>query len=245
MKYEETQKGNPYALTVRQHVFPKKSIERFVDDDGCVSVLLKKGGLKRFKPSNQVFCAMRSWDEVAEHGYMKRYEDQYQCLIDRLYDGDKILKKEDHEIISRMFVLWALRFDFANDPCLDVQTGLKGGVNRKDHEEILEKNGYKYVRDDGKFPGRQIASIRIHLLIDQLVFPGVKWGIIKSKSSEFIVPDTFGGCAIIPVNPKMCLIQGYKDEVISKRAVKDVNTMAVSRSINYVFARSFNLCPMG
>ena len=38
MKYEKTEKGNPHNLTINQHCFPSRSIERFSNNDGCVEV---------------------------------------------------------------------------------------------------------------------------------------------------------------------------------------------------------------
>jgi len=244
MRYEKTQKGNPHALTIRQHVFPKKSIERFSGADGCVSVLLKRQGLRRLRPNNEIFCAMRAWDESAERGYMRKIENKYQRLVDRLLVGDLHCTHQDHKIITHMFVLWFLRFDFSVEPCGDIESDLVGTVIEKNHEEILEKNGYKYMRVDGIMPGRQIASIRIQMLIDRLLSPEIRWGIIKSELFEFCVPDTYGGLAMIPVNPKICFVAGKEDMVVHKDDVIQINKIALSNSINYVFARDFDHCPL-
>ena len=38
---KKPQKGNPHELTVKQHCFPRRSIERFANKDGIVNVWLK------------------------------------------------------------------------------------------------------------------------------------------------------------------------------------------------------------
>ena len=77
MKYEKTQKGNPYQLTVCQHTFPAASIARFADTTGCVEVyLIKQNKVVRLKPDDKLFCAKRVWDQRAESGFMKEIEDR-------------------------------------------------------------------------------------------------------------------------------------------------------------------------
>ncbi|MDJ0583270.1 hypothetical protein [Crocosphaera sp.] len=99
-KREKTQKGNPHNLTVKQHCFPKKSIERFVSVEKKVDLYIKTANKKtRLKSDNSIFCADRFWSHGAEHTYMKTIEDQYQKLADRLVEASqKTLNNEDHNI---------------------------------------------------------------------------------------------------------------------------------------------------
>lgn len=67
MKYEKTQKGNPHQLTINQHYFPARSIERFVRPDGRVDVhYIKNSKNFQVKPNNPIFCARRAWDQRVE-----------------------------------------------------------------------------------------------------------------------------------------------------------------------------------
>jgi len=43
-RYQKPKKGNPRELTVNQHVFPKRSIDRFANDQGRVSVRILHPG---------------------------------------------------------------------------------------------------------------------------------------------------------------------------------------------------------
>src|SRR5438874_43104 len=73
VRAERTRPKNPNGLTVTQHVFPSKSIERFADQRGRVSVQeLHRAKVIRAKPNNAIFCARRAWDEGTETRYMKR-----------------------------------------------------------------------------------------------------------------------------------------------------------------------------
>lgn len=82
MLFEKPQKGNPHRITVNQHVFPRASIARFVNDNNCVSVFYIPTG-KAFivAPDNELFCAKRAWDQRAEEGYMQRIERDFQKLV--------------------------------------------------------------------------------------------------------------------------------------------------------------------
>ena len=66
---ERTRPRNPNRLTVDQHVFPSRSISRFVGEDGRVSVNdIRRGKVIRVKPDNVLFCARRAWDQRTEAG---------------------------------------------------------------------------------------------------------------------------------------------------------------------------------
>lgn len=83
MKPEHTQKGNPHQLTLLQHIFPSKSIDRFCNGNGVVDMYMFNHGKRRTaKPSDKFFCARRKWDERAEKGYGKDVEDEFQQVVD-------------------------------------------------------------------------------------------------------------------------------------------------------------------
>ena len=64
-KFDPVSKGNPHELTIDQHIFPKKSIDRFYNQDGLLQV---KRGNKIFNTNSGndgIFCAKRVWDQRA------------------------------------------------------------------------------------------------------------------------------------------------------------------------------------
>jgi hypothetical protein len=80
-KIEKTRPRNLNRLTVNQHVFPSKSIERFTGKGKRVAVYdLHRNEVVRARPGNPVFLAFRAWDQRAESGYMKRIEDEFQNI---------------------------------------------------------------------------------------------------------------------------------------------------------------------
>jgi hypothetical protein len=88
---EKTRRRYPNRLTVNQHVFPAKSIERFTDQSGNVLVHdLRRAKVFSAKPRNAIFCASRAWDERAEAGYMKRIEAEFQIIADTIVDGNNV-----------------------------------------------------------------------------------------------------------------------------------------------------------
>ena len=113
MKHKKTQKGNPHQLTVWQHCFPKRSIDRFANEDGKVYVhLIRDAKIVSLSPANHIFCVRRIWDQRAESGFMKKIEDAYQELADRIAAGRLIrrLSHREREIVTDMYALWNIRW---------------------------------------------------------------------------------------------------------------------------------------
>ena len=120
---EKTQKGNPHNLTCRQHILPRKSIERFADKDGLVSVLFLKGSKsgksERLPSKNDLFCAKRAWDQRSEVITKKVYEDPFQELAERIVSGEtQSLGPKDNITATAFWGLWRARFlaDSRNPP---------------------------------------------------------------------------------------------------------------------------------
>ena len=53
VSFDKPQKGNPNRLSVRQHVFPVKSIARFADD----ALVMSEGRLAAAAPPESAFAA--------------------------------------------------------------------------------------------------------------------------------------------------------------------------------------------
>src|SRR4051812_40754284 len=117
MKFEKTQPGNRHKLTVKQHVIPVRTIERFAGPDGMVEVRLGRDHrVKRLPPDAGIFWRRRAWDQRAERGYMKQIEDRFQPLADRIVSGTltEIPEESMHDVnqffrsgfTARAFSLW-------------------------------------------------------------------------------------------------------------------------------------------
>jgi hypothetical protein len=242
---EPTQLHNRHGLTIKQHVFPVCSISRFANPNGTVSVLvLNKSKLAMLRPDHQIFCAKRVWDQRAEAGYMKQIEDSFQAVADRIVDGSSCLDVSAFRIITDFFALWFLRYRSSREPDADqVLNGVVGEVS-KDQQEVLEKQGLISIRPDNKLPGRMISGMKIQRGIDELAARLEKrWGVVRSRGGEFIVPDAFGQEPIVPVAPTICLVSGCADLLLPEGQVARINQAARRSAQRYLFARDLEQCP--
>lgn len=248
MKAESTRPQNPNALTIRQHVFPVRSIERFSNQSGCVSVYdIARQKSYPASPKNRVFCAERAWDQRAEAGYMKQIEDSFQAIIDPIINGQvATVAAEQKPFVDRMFALWYTRSRYRE---LDQQEyqfkGLVGTDLDKTQEENLEKNGYLFVRKGRKIPARQLNGLELQVKINihaRWLPLQTRWGVIKCQSGEFLVPDAPSG-AIIPLLPTLALIGSAEDGMITEENLSEINQIVRAHSYNYYFARDLSKCP--
>jgi len=253
MKYEKTQKGNPHNLTIKQHTFPYKSIQRFVNDENNIDLFMIDHNKRvSLRANNEIFCAKRVWDQKAEMGYMKEIEDKYQELADLIISSNlNYLTQKNQDIITDMFILWNVREYYRKtsmpnnkiNGILDVATKFS-----KDDEEKLEKAGIYSIKADGTIPKRYTTSIQILQNIRQAQeqMKNRKWGILVAKEGEFICPDNSPNARILVLSPKICFFsQCDKDyDTITKQELRDLNKIAILGSHSYYFARDLTQCPI-
>jgi hypothetical protein len=251
MVFEKTQKGNPHALTVRQHIFPNASIARFTKNDGCVSVWrFSVNQSLECKPQNHIFCAKRIWDQRAEDGYMKVIEDRFQSLADAIVqDSYSIIGFFEKSIINDFYALWNIRAHVKGHPVSDqaITNALKLAYNpTKDEQELLERNNITTIRPNLTIPGRHLAGINIQMNLNKVrkQLGNARWGILKAERGEFIVPDNFSNARILPISPTICLFADSKNAIIPYGEVTNINQLAIASSTEYFFARKFSECPV-
>lgn len=249
-KYEKPQKGNPHRLTVNQHIFPTRSIERFADDAGTVSLNdMRRGFLRRAKPTDDIFCAQRAWDQRAESGYMKEIEDQFQRVaVDVLGGAIANITEDNKLVVSRFYALWYFR---ARQRLLPMQAVEMKGVTSsrsytKDERELLEKNGVVAIQDGNMLPLRHINGMQLQLKMaryaDQVSEHG-EWQVIQAHEGEFLVPDV-PSHNIIPLTPTICLAIASKSGMITRSNVADINQAFATTASEYIFARELGKCPL-
>ena len=246
VKYKKTQKGNPHQLTVMQHCFPKKSIDRFANDQGVVCVhILKTSKTITLRPDDPIFCARRTWDERAESGFMKEIEDTYQDFADRVAAGKVVRRLSDIErkIVTDMFALWNIRCLWKNKPLDD--TKIVGALGTRhnlslDDQELLEKNHITAIRPDASMDGRHFTGIQIQRNIFHVreVMNDAHWGILKSRCGEFVVPDSCDNRVLLPLTPNLCFanIIGYR--IVDSADLAKMNAQSMLTSKEYYFARN-------
>jgi hypothetical protein len=252
MKYQKTQKGNKHELTIDQHVFPKRSLQRFASADGRLSVRKPPDAANelRLKPKNPLFCAKRVWDHGAEGGFMRHIESQFQTVADGIVAAtNPSLADEQHILATDFYALWRVRAHLRANRIPDKR--LHGIIKKEaqhsaDELEYLEKNNIGYINNDLTLPGRWAASAHIGMFIGNYrkQHPNLRWGVVTSIKAEFIVPDQFGEYTVIPVMPKVCLIANVKDMEVTEQSVRKINATALEVAKDYIIAQSFAACPI-
>jgi hypothetical protein len=242
------------ALTINQHVFPRRSLARFGDTRGKVRVCILKTNsvISNVSPGNKgFFCAKRIWDQRAER-YMKQIEDAFQTISDRIEAGSASLNLEDHGLISRFFALWHLRADRKTQPEPDFVPKAVTGFPKQLQEELgeaLEKAGVLFIRHDGTIPGRVMLGMHLQKHIDVLMdthCSQTKWGIFKACNGEFIVPDYIPlHLQLVPVSPTYCLAAGHDNSALVEAYVSQVNSSLTEVAKEHIVARDFTKCPRG
>lgn len=250
MSYEKPQKGNPHELTIKQHTFPATSINRFYDNDGLVNVyLMAQSKNIRVKSDNNLFCAMRAWDQRAEAGFMKEIEDKYQSLAEEIVSGNtKHLNANHQAVITDMFAIWNIRHFQKRNPIAEhkIEGILDVAVHySKDEEEILEKNGITVIRPDFTISGRSNTGthLQMNLLEVRNQMADAQWGILSAMEGEFIVPDNFSNARILPLSPTKCLFSQSLNDDIDVSEVSSINRMAIESAEEYYFASDLSKCP--
>jgi hypothetical protein len=244
---EKPQKGNSHQITIYQHVYPARSIERFADASGTVEVWLRRNNKTfRASPDNPLFCARRTWDQRAESGYMKAIEDEFQILADRIVNGGARLTAEESLAASKFFILWQVRVEQRRQPTADVaMRGVAPDPLTKDQREQREKMAATFINPDRTLSGRSVSGFHIFKEIDRRLpqLTHARWGVITAQQGEFLLPESFGYCCQIPIAPNRCLVYGQPDMLIPKFEVAKANRVAAALDIDYLVARHFAKCP--
>jgi hypothetical protein len=184
----------------------------------------------------------------AETGYMKRIEDDFQKIVGPIVDGTtRTLRSDLKGAVDRMDALWYMRSRHRNLESQEIElNGIFGDDLTKEQEENLEKNGYVFARGSGKMSARQINGVelqfRINNYVRELANCVTRWGVISTQYGEFIVPDV-PLHDIIPLTPRLALIQSAPDGMIVERNVAEINLAMRASSQDYFFARDFSNCP--
>lgn len=245
---ENTQPGNPHELSKRQHIFPRRSIDRFCDGGRVDLIDLVRKKRRKALPGDKVFCADRVWNHGAETGFMKEIEDKFQALASLVITGPGIiLSDEQTNAVNDFYGLWRSRSERRNLPTQRIDhTGIiRTRVQySKDDLERLEKNNIIGVAPDGSFAMRDFMGSVIQLaLVDYNDLLGSEsWGVVQADDGEFCVPDV-PMKTVIPIAPNLVLVRGALNAVVGSRAVAEINRAVANEAREYCFARNLSCCP--
>lgn len=254
--FEVIQKGNPHDLTKRQHFIPKKSIERFSDDNKKIQVKhlkTKKQQIVSASPDDEIFWVPRLWDQRAESCYMKKIEDAFQKLVDRIIQ-DEITSFDDSEskIICDMYTLWEYRIlhieEFLKNPNQFVKLyGIEEENLTKNEQEILESKHCAYVNENAEISNRSLVGFQLQMSIDFSRYTNIRWGILKSNSKEFVMPSNpimpkndneINAIIIFPISPSYCLVPTAVYQVADDKDVEELNGLMIQNSKWFYFGKN-------
>lgn len=247
-KFEAPQKGNPHKLTVRQHFFPAKNIERFCGSDERVELLdLQREKTRRARKDDEAFVLKRAWDQKSESGFMADIEAQFNALADSIIiDGGYSPTADSERIIARFMSLWryreAERHRVHDDPKIKGLTGPEQDLTT-DEKERLESSGVSYINQDLTIPSRFITGTGILMRLDWYTkFDGNGvWRYVRAFGCEFVVPDR-PLYYIIPLTPTSCLTKVNAQGNVDASVVAFMNQKMAEGSLHYLFARSLDRC---
>jgi len=178
---------------------------------------------------------------------MKDIEEAFQPLADRISGGLTSLGVADQAILTKFFALWILRQHYDQNRLQDLTiNGIAGELFTEERQDRLEAQGGASTVSGKPTPARFITGLMIQMQLDEIFnrFQGKSWGIVTALGGEFLCPDTYGDCPVIPISPKVCLFGGKLDAQLSKAAVAKVNQFAQQNTRRYCFARDFAACPI-
>jgi len=164
---DQPQRGNPHKLVRRQHVFPRRSIERFAAAGGVELADLKRNRFRLASVDDVMFCADRAWNNGAEIGWMKEIEDAFQALAEEmLWTGRDTFTNAENETLAEFYGLWQERAMFRHPPTSLLKDERILGVRvtyTADELELLEKNNISAFRSDGSLAVREVTAPLIRL----------------------------------------------------------------------------------
>jgi hypothetical protein len=247
--YEKPQKGNPYRLPIRQHVFPSASIARFTNADGVVDLdHFSISKIRKTVPDDDIFCAKRAWDARAER-LMKKIEDAFQGLASKIIDGSiAAISVADKDAVDSFYALWKTRALFRHRVMDDVIfKGVTGATYSKDQEERFEKSGVFFLKEGGAMSAHRWNGFELQMHVDHevLSISDVSWGVVRAAEGQFAVPDA-PSLALIPITPTLSLA-GSRGHVIENIAIPKINVVGLNRLAKqrcnaYLFANDLGQC---
>ena len=242
-KARRVQKGNPRQLTIRQHVLPRRSIARFAGEDKKVEVRRHNQAVTiRLEDDNPMFCASRAWDQRAESGYSRSIEIEFQSLADSIVAGKTTLDEGDHIVVSRFWALWRLRAEVRASPTPPLR--LNGVIESREfsvaEQDALEAKHVVYVENGSQVPSHIWVRLKMQVQIGRLTCTPIRWGLIHSPDSEFIVPSRVGTSGFVPLTPHVALLANQPEGTITKEQTVRLNKALLSFAGDYVFARKIS-----
>lgn len=102
--------------------------------------------------------------------------------------------------------------------------GVASETLTKAQQEVLESKHMLYA-SDGVMKGRLLASVQVIGYQDCFIHANraMQWGVVRSPSHDFLVPDCFEDMMIVPVSPRMAIVADMPDRFLTDDQVAVIN----------------------
>ena len=227
--------------TKKQHVLPGRSIQRFCTSGKHVYVKRRVNNIFSVPPHDQIFCAYLKWGEDMESG-IKKVEDDYQALADRIVDGYRSLEPSEHAILNQFFALISQRsrvryLDYRDSESIFDHTTVNYNENLDELKQANEEREQSFSSrgPEDKSTDRAAASFAILMGLTQAADSKDTWGIVTTRD-RFVGSDTYHVHSIIPVSPTIYLARNGRDELLDKDDTAMTNRLIVFNARSYVFS---------
>jgi hypothetical protein len=236
---------NPHRLTHKQHTLPRALIQRYAGDDGMVDCHIVNQGLtRRLRPTNVLFCADRSWSQMAESGPTTRAVegDFIRLASDLVTRGNLRLEASENLIATRFFALVQHRELLRDEPApAVVHPGLIGSDLSPDDQDRLESMGVMFATSGG-FSSRMVAGVQI---MGAMVWATrnlreQRWGLLRARDRDFLVPDRISDFGIIPLGPRVVLVANSSSRIADRQEVEACNSAVRASAKRYYFAQDLS-----
>lgn len=114
MGIAQHQPGRPLGLNLKQFIFPRSCIDRFVNVEGTVRATWFNGTTKWVGSGDKIFCAAKRWDSAADGAFMREIEGSYNAIAESCLKTDRPLEDYECDEVTRFFFLWRYRYEFCS-----------------------------------------------------------------------------------------------------------------------------------
>lgn len=234
-------------LVRKQHVLPRRSIERFADNRGCVECRrVQESRSFPARPNNSIFRVERVWSQHAEVLLGTKLEGKFQEFANRLLasGSNEVLEQN---VVDEFYALIRARHWAISLPAKDeVINGVSGEDLSDEQRYALEANAVMHIRADGTISARDITGLRMQLVLDRVIdaLRALRhpWRLVRSAAGEFVVPDNYGACAIVPLAPTAIIARVPPRGPMFQHELAIFNMLAVRRASSYYFAHNLGNC---
>jgi hypothetical protein len=233
-------------LTKKQHVYPSKSLQRFINVQGNIEVYrFENRKIFTAKPSDGIFTVKREWDQRAERGFGKGIEDNFQGLVEYCIKNNlRKMPFNGNHIVNSFYALWHYRSCIKEYDEQIPKASFTPDPLTEEQKITLELKHVSFVDSDGDMPQRMKRGIVLQGGIISLTeqFKSVQWFMVKSPQLELVVPDNPVNSLFIPVNPNLCIVAEHNVPELSKKEALHANFKMATGSQAYYCGRNLSKC---